>query len=687
MLFGADPRRLPRRSFGAVLLAVLLVAGAAAFPLRPSSAGAYAPLEPLITSEGDTGCNPLSHGTCVMPWPSPWMRVSDPTSPTGVRTRISSELFEPVAVDRLPATLKQELSLTGWTGFATTGPALFDMPVEWAPESIPRNGGGAVLAFDTATGAATPIIASKNRIAGEVSRPAPVLQVVPRDIWQPKHRYLIVVTDQVQRVDGSPMGPSPNLARVIAGDQSAPGFAIANHLLTEAERLGINRQRVIHITEYIARDTAEITQPMLVKANEIASRDHPIEITRVERFPDGPIAAYVRGRVMVDDFRNGDGMVKFDHAPRAHWVDFTMTVPWQTAPAKAPMLIYGHGLMVDRSTILAWAHDAARHGFATIAIDHPYHGTRIPEEGFLENLFTPEDISRVAGLLVQSPLDHVALLTAIRQHLGSVDLVGPNGNGPDGLPDLNTERVSYSGTSLGAILGATFAAIAPKLDAAWFEVAGAGIIDIIPQAQFWQELDIENSVDSGSSGYEAAALYAGFQHVFDAAEPANFATWYKSPPPGRSPTPIALHYSIDDHVVANDSSMRFARIAGLTQTGRAFHPIADVPYSADPTPWFVFQSPNSQGPELIKSFPDLLPESFNKRAMAFLLHIGFWHPVTMEMRDRWLEVQNPGVRVPAPPPAMTTIVGLLASVPFLVAMVLDVAVNGPPPLPGTVNAP
>ena len=686
MFLGADPLRLHwierRHSFRAALLVVLLLAAGAALPLKDSRAGAYEPLPPLITTEADAGCNPTSHGTCVLPWPSPWMRVSDPTSPTGIRTRISSDRFESVAVDRLPPTLKQELSITGWTGFSTTGPALFDIPADWAPSSIPRDGGRAVVAFDTGSGEQVPIIASKNRIATEVSRPAPVLQVVPRDIWQPRHRYLIVVTNDVKRADGAPMRPSANLARIIAGDQAAPGFAIADHLLTEAERLGIDRQRIVHITEYLARDTDEVTQPMLQKANEIASRDHPLEITRVERFPDGPIGAYVRGRVMVDDFRNGDGMVKFDHAPRQHWVDFTMTVPWQTAPAKAPMLIYGHGLMVDRSTILAWAHDAARHGFATIAIDHPYHGTRIPEEGFLENLFTPEDISKVAGLLVQSPLDHVALLTAIRQHLGGVDLVGPNGHGPDGLPDLNVGQISYSGTSLGAILGATFTAIAPDIHAAWFEVAGAGIIDIIPQAQFWQELDIQDSVDPGSNGYEAAALYAGFQHVFDAAEPANFASWYQSPPPGRSQTPVALHYSIDDHVVANDSSMRFARIAGLTQTGRAFHPIADVPYSAEPTPWFVFQSPNSQGDEFVRSFPDLLPESLNKRIMAFLLHLGFWHPVTMDMRDRWLEVQNPGVAVPSPPPAMTTIVGLVASVPFLLAIALDVSLNGPPPLPG-----
>jgi len=31
---------------------------------------------------------------------------------------------------------------------------------------------------------------------------------------------------------------------------------------------------------------------------------------------------------------------------------------------------------------------------------------------------------------------------------------------------------------------------------------------------------------------------------------------------------------------------------------------------------------------------------------------------------------------------MTTIVGLVASVPFLLAIALDVSLNGPPPLPG-----
>ena len=77
MFLGADPLRLhrieQRHSFRAALLVVLLLAAGAALPLKDSRAGAYEPLPPLITTEADAGCNPTSHGTCVLPWPSPWM--------------------------------------------------------------------------------------------------------------------------------------------------------------------------------------------------------------------------------------------------------------------------------------------------------------------------------------------------------------------------------------------------------------------------------------------------------------------------------------------------------------------------------------------------------------------------------------------------------------------------------------
>jgi predicted dienelactone hydrolase len=57
-------------------------------------------------------------------------------------------------------------------------------------------------------------------------------------------------------------------------------------------------------------------------------------------------------------------------------IAFTLTTPNNPKPGPMPVVIFGHGLVTERRFVLAVASSLASKGYATIAIDFPYHGTR-----------------------------------------------------------------------------------------------------------------------------------------------------------------------------------------------------------------------------------------------------------------------------------------------------------------------
>ncbi len=143
----------------------------------------------------------------------------------------------------------------------------------------------------------------------------------------------------------------------------------------------------------------------------------------------------------------------------------TMTVP----AAGWPVMIYSHGITSVKETVLAIAGTLASQGIATIAIDHPYHGSR----GIDFNADGVYEISATSSLKDKDPayanadvtsyMNLASLLTArdnirqseadllaLRHSLNSINLAG----------QLDATKVSFLGHSLGAITGIPVTALA-----------------------------------------------------------------------------------------------------------------------------------------------------------------------------------------------------------------------------------
>ncbi|TMM45945.1 VolA/Pla-1 family phospholipase [Colwellia ponticola] len=229
-----------------------------------------------------------------------------------------------------------------------------------------------------------------------------------------------------------------------------------------------------------------------------------------------------------------------------------------------PVMIYSHGITAYKETVLAIAGTLASQGIATIAIDHPYHGSR----GIDFNADGVYEISATESLkgtdpdyvnaTVTSYMNLQSLLTArdnVRQ--SEADLLALRLSLND-EGQLDATKVSFLGHSLGAITGIPFTALANstvdsyKVNSASYAMPGGGIpgvllnspsfgpvvkagltssqsfIDVVEKTA---DKKVEEMSNAEYQGY-VEAIYPAFasefnfaaQTIIDAADPINYVS-------------------------------------------------------------------------------------------------------------------------------------------------------------------
>ena len=125
--------------------------------------------------------------------------------------------------------------------------------------------------------------------------------------------------------------------------------------------------------------------------------------------------------------------------------------------AKPPVLLYLHGLGMDKEGTRVLAMMAAPNGFAVLGIDAQYHGER--KQPGVEILSA--DLARTRQAVIQTVVDNRRALDYIRSRT-----------------DLDSNRVGLLGVSMGAILGSIVAGVDERLCSACL-VVGGGRWDVI----------------------------------------------------------------------------------------------------------------------------------------------------------------------------------------------------------------
>lgn len=602
---GTGSRRACRRSVS--VLVALAVATVGCVGPDPLLAGVSARTPAAAT------CGAASN-SCVLPYPSDAWLVPDAGTATGQRLQVPPGSVDPSVLAQLGPRDEAAEAIVGADGFSPLTPVVLQLPPALGDRSVPADGGDVAAMWDLTTGQRIPVRAEVSERLADERGARNIVLIWPRTHLPYGHRIFAGLRGVIA-ADGAPATPAPSMATATDAVRRAAAQVAPN----------VPWESWLSATTFTVRSQASITADVDRMAGIVRADDHPVRNIEVRpSFIGG--AAVVSGQVRTTDFRESDGVIPRGGTAvgRQQWIDFMAVLPDRPAtPAGAPVVMYGHGITVMKETMLVVAAQNAAHGFATIGIDDPNHGSRIGEGGHIVDLAFPALLGRVESLLLQAELDHLSLLRAIQTQLGALDVLPRNwaaGTGGDGVPDLDTTHVLYEGTSLGGVLGATFLGLAPEVEGAFLQVPGGGIIDILWHSVIWEMF--KGIVPVGAPYGESHVLTFFAQHLLDRAD----NTFYLDRIRERG-TPIFLSYAIDDGIVPNVTTERMLNLLGLPRVGPQAGPV-----------WAPLSPPAAASMPADGRGYGQVPtgQLYGNLLKPLLSHVEFLNPISVDSLDRWL---------------------------------------------------
>ncbi len=557
----------------------------------------------------DLPCAELAVHSCALPYPNDEFVAADPASVTGVRLAVPEALLPADLLAALGPGASFGEAFDGADGFSALSPVIFELDRAVDPASLPADGGEVLAVVDRTTGERAEVRAEVWTEAAFHGGLGTIVMAWPVTRWEYGHTYAAGVGGL-----GGLFGSAPGRHAAVVdpvGDTAATVNALEGAL---------DPGSLHSVTSFTVGSAESASRDLRTMDRVARSEDHPVRNLRSEpawAFSHG--AATISGEVRLSDFRDDDGVVHADRPPRHEWVPFVLTVPDDAGPAGAPVAVYGHGLSINKESMLVVASTNARHGVATIGIDVPNHGARQENQGgYLFELTTPRSLGRLVGLPQQAIIDHVSLVRAIVDHLGDIDLSpwSIDGAHGDGVPDLDTSLLLYQGTSMGGVLGIGEFALAPEIDAAFLQVPGAGVLDILSHSGLWPFF--RTVIPAGGTAGDAAALFGAATMLIDPGDPTHLLDEVR-----RSGRPVVAQVGIGDAIVPEFSSDRLVRMLGLPRLGEARTDI------------LANGRIDELGPDG-RALQEIWPTNSSEVTRGFMAHLVFGEDAAQPLLEDWL---------------------------------------------------
>jgi len=559
----------------------------------------------FIAERTQKPCNPFSVNGCGLPYPSKFYSYDDASSATGKRifvpdTIVSDPaLLEGFSRQLFPSVITKEL-----TGYSALTPILFEIPRDYDPSTLPKDGGDSFIVFDMTTGQRLNVVVDLVNTANKLDKESEyvIAQAYARGHWGFEHRIVGVLTTSLKKAKGGTIEASAGLQDVIRNDDEE-----YRETLSFLASKGIAHSDILNLTEFTVRDFASLEQPMRMMLAKIEQNDAPVIIDSVsyENFGwfsslfHSALGARVKGRVRLSDFRQADGTVDYspDAEAKPEWVKFDLYIPKIAEDRSVPVMIYGHPISLSRAiSVIIVGTQNARHGVATLAIDFPYHGSRIIDENLFAFLFT-QTYTELTGSVNQSTFDLYALSIALKNHLSKLDLLPQAMNGTDshgdGIPELDPNQLVYAGGSLGTLFGLGFAALSPMVKGAYLELAGSNVGLLLNKTVFVNSgSDVLGALNYGTfipdnfTPADAAVAFNLITHRIDRADGLNYARYFGNTDQALGPKNKALGFiaGINDQVVPTDGALSLAIASNLP---RVIYPGSrSIPEELDPAKYF-----------------------------------------------------------------------------------------------------
>ena len=545
------------------------------------------PLEPLDLAEG---CNPLLAGAdCLMPYPSDFFVVADPTTPTARSIRVTG-----------PAVVRTENGLSGditrwraFDGFSRLPTIVTTLGAEVSPRGLPAVLHGpqssllpaesVTLIVHAETGRFIPHFTDLDPRATDPLRQAIVLH--PLEPLEEHARYVVAIHD-ARGPDGAVVAAPEGFRRL--RDRQASGDPVLEPMLDRFETevfdvltgAGVQRSTLQLAWDFTTGADEHVTGDMFrvrdLTIAALARQPADVVIDRVEPGTDGVTWRVIHGTIggprFVDDdgpagrlVRDADGRVATPTA-RTRFA-FTALIPESalSATTSVPFVGYGHGFFQDRAELQNYGTPTIASSLPAVFVSIDWIGMSRGDLGHILSSFfdEPSTVMSFTDRVHQAMANWITLSSAFDGTLAAQ----PEFQHPQrGSLIYDTREMYFLGISMGHIFGGVQAALNPRIKRYALEVGGAGFTMMMFRAQpFLQFLFALSSVVPDP--LDQQKVVATSQRHFDRIDPGIYAPYVFDNPRSDSPDrQLLLQVGIGDRLVPNFASFFHARALGLGLT-------------------------------------------------------------------------------------------------------------------------
>jgi pimeloyl-ACP methyl ester carboxylesterase len=544
----------------------------------------------------------------VVPYPN------DIYNPTGAKLAVPVKVTSPLVA-----------ALNTLDGFSTTAAvsAPFNAPLDpaslipWNPLSMAPAAASIVVLNATANAPLIPGVDYTVRISTAAGSGNALLEIVPLKPLNPRTRYAFIVTNRVRNTAGVAAGADLVFGAVrdahLQGATSIPGqpaltplFQAIGPLINAAVALGIpgntvvvawsmQTQSISDVLDVVDATTAA-RQAVLVAAGTTAQLNLGVpSLANIYTGyldiayygdPANPLTSFWLNSTLTGP-PNFQNPAPYPRVPNRR-IPLLATLPNNQSQPTAgwPVVIFQHGITLNRTVMFAMADSFAAAGFAVVAIDLPLHGITQTTNplyqgpgnplGNNERHFNMDNVGAVGVFTPDGQIDNgwqilnVANPLNARDHIRQAvaDTIAlkrtlPGLNFPDGdaNPDLDGNRIHFVGSSLGSIISGVFLGLDQDIRTATLQSPAGPWTSILtdPQAiDFGQP--IRNALSAqglppGTIGFDN--FVRDLQTVIDPVDPVNYAV------DAAATHPIHVIEILGDTAVPNRPTDYIAQLWGL----------------------------------------------------------------------------------------------------------------------------
>lgn len=494
-------------------------------------------------------------------WPDDFWTVEDDQSPTGSRLQIADSAW----YTDLPELLQSGVThLDGMTGFGTQAElvlrfsgTLGDLPSVDASTTDPG-----IRLYDL-SGDEPRRVPYEARVAEGGEQ----LQLLPVGPLATGAEHALVVTNDLLDGDGRCIAPGDALTGILdrTSDTYEDRIKPTKRLLKDLELPADDISALVTFTTHTDHEpflaAAEHAREVAVDFDGWTCVDDD-GIERCDTFME------------VQDYRGPDLFV-VDAPQGTYRLPVSFWLPDDAVDM--PVIVYGHGLSQSRLDGRELAEMIVPAGVVLVGVDALHHGDHPSAEGspdpaaFLgidRSSGIAFDLPSMRASFDQSNLDRRQLINALMDHR---DLDG------DGVNEIDPERMSYIGMSLGGILGSGLMMMSEELEAGVLAIAGANLSSIV------RDNDMVNTfrpllVNLAGTEEELEMVFSLLQTAIDPSDPAIWAARVLEDRPFGGDAPhVLLPVAIEDEIVPPAAGRALARAYGLPHVQPIAEPVGGLP--------------------------------------------------------------------------------------------------------------